>query len=78
MTSYDIVLMDVQMPVMDGFEATKAIREIEKYAKLPIIAMTADAMAKDQDKCLAAGMNDYIAKPINPTDISLHTGALDR
>jgi len=62
---FDGVLMDCQMPVMDGYQATKAIRKINKYQNLPIIAMTANAMAGDKEKVLDAGMNDHIAKPIN-------------
>jgi signal transduction histidine kinase/ABC-type amino acid transport substrate-binding protein/BarA-like signal transduction histidine kinase len=62
---YDAVLMDVQMPVMDGMQATQAIRGIEQFRALPIIAMTASVMRGDRDRCLEAGMNDYISKPIS-------------
>jgi polar amino acid transport system substrate-binding protein len=63
--SFDGVLMDCQMPVMDGYTATRLIRRQEEYRDLPIIAMTANAMAEDVAKALDAGMNDHIAKPIN-------------
>ncbi|NVN98170.1 MAG: transporter substrate-binding domain-containing protein [Geobacteraceae bacterium] len=63
--SYDLVLMDLQMPVMDGFEAAKLLRGASKYRDLPIIAMTASAMTSDRDLCLAAGMNDHVTKPVD-------------
>ena len=63
---YDVVLMDCQMPVMDGFEAAAAIRALpDRRARIPIIAVTANVLAGQRDKCLEAGMNDYIPKPIN-------------
>lgn len=62
--SYDLVLMDIQMPVMDGYEATKEIRNNPKFKELPILAMSANAMTKDMDDALAAGMNGHVAKPI--------------
>jgi len=63
---YQIVLMDIQMPVMDGLTATREIRKQEKFKELPILAMTANAMQQDKDISLAAGMNDHLAKPIDP------------
>jgi len=70
-SDYELVLMDVQMPVMGGYEATRQIRADARYATLPIIAMTAHAMQGARDECLEAGMNDYISKPINPDQLFL-------
>ena len=66
---YDAVLMDMQMPVMDGIAATQAIRSDHRFKHLPIIAMTANARAADREKCLEAGMNDHIGKPIDPDQL---------
>ena len=68
-TEYDIVLMDMQMPVMDGLTATQEIRKDPRLKNLPVVAMTANAMQGDRDRCIAAGMNDHVAKPIEPEDL---------
>lgn len=65
--SYDIILMDVQMPVMNGYDATKEIRNNPVFSKLPIIAMTANSLKGEKEKCIQAGMNDYVSKPIDTT-----------
>jgi two-component system sensor histidine kinase/response regulator len=68
-SNYDVVLMDVQMPVMDGYTATREIRKDKQFKDLPIIAMTAHAMAGDEDKSLKAGMNGHVTKPIDPDQL---------
>ena len=73
--AYDGVLMDCQMPVMDGYQATRKLRQDPRYSSLPVIAMTANAMVGDKEKCLDAGMNDFIAKPI---DVAQLFGTLAR
>jgi CheY-like chemotaxis protein len=67
--TFEAVLMDLQMPVMDGIEASQQIRQDERFRELPIIAMTAAVLKKDRDACLAAGMNDHVAKPIQPDEL---------
>ena len=66
---FDLVLMDIQMPVMDGYEATRLLRERLDARQLPIVAMTAHAMVEEREHCLASGMNDHLSKPINPEEL---------
>lgn len=63
---YDLILMDLLMPEMDGFTATRLIRAMPAYRQTPILAMTANAFDADRARCLVAGMNDHIPKPVNP------------
>ena len=69
---YDLILMDIQMPEMDGFEATKIIRanpDFKHVAEIPIVALTAHALAGDRENCLEAGMDDYLTKPVKIKDL---------
>jgi CheY-like chemotaxis protein len=68
-TVYTAVLMDMQMPNVDGLEAARQIREMPGYRHTPIIAMTANAFAEDKAQCFEAGMNDFLGKPFNPEDL---------
>ena len=63
---FDIVLMDLQMPEMDGFTATRLLRADPRFDDLPIVAMTAHALVEERERCLQAGMNDHVTKPIDP------------
>jgi CheY-like chemotaxis protein len=72
-TEFQAVLMDLHMPVLGGLEATKALREKEASggsARMPVIALTADAVKGDREKCLAAGMDDYLSKPLKLSELS--------
>ena len=69
--AFDAVLMDLQMPVMDGYEATRRVRGDPAFATLPVLAMTAHAMLQERERCMALGMNDYITKPIDPEALAI-------
>jgi len=64
--NYDIILMDLQMPLMDGFEATSVLREM---SEVPIVAVTANSDPQERERCLETGMNDYLQKPFNPDEL---------
>ena len=67
--AFDLILMDVQMPVLDGLETTRLIRQNEQWKFIPIVAMTAHAMVGDRERCLEAGMTAYVSKPVHPSHL---------
>ncbi|WML49534.1 response regulator [Neobacillus sp. PS3-34] len=69
-SDFDLVLMDIMMPEMDGYETIRRLREIPKFTNLPIIALTAKAMREDRERCMEAGASDYIIKPVNPDQLT--------
>jgi CheY-like chemotaxis protein len=71
---YDLILMDMQMPRMDGLTATRLIRQLPGKAQVPIVAITANAFTEDKVRCIAAGMSDFVAKPVDP--VALHATVL--
>ena len=67
--SFDLIFMDLHMPIKDGFSATRELRADDRFQELPIVAMTADAIVGVQQQCFDAGMNDYVTKPVNPSEL---------
>jgi CheY-like chemotaxis protein len=67
----DLILMDCNMPVMDGYETTRQIRQKSEFAELPIIALTANALSDERERCRAAGMDDYLAKPFRKDELAM-------
>ncbi len=66
---FDLILMDCNMPIMDGYEASRQIRQSGRWSQMPIIALTANAMPEERERCRAAGMNDYLAKPFRRAEL---------